>query len=291
MNLQRLRAYRDTLMVDMEEQAKHDHECFEKILRTLSPFLENGDLNGKHVLDIGCGHKYPLSVLFHNHGSVTVGIDLEYIGTSDTTLKMWWRSLALNGIEVTARNLLYLLLKKRTVYYKTLEQMSNISPLTTKVDIRHMSVEEMQFPDETFDLIVSLAVFEHVGDVAKAVNEVSRVMKRRGIAWINIHLFPSLSGGHHREWSHPKYYDSSGIPPWDQLRENRYPVHGGYLNRMREHEYLMLFRQKLDIIEVLDEGSGEGKALLTPDLRRELQGWTESELLKRGITIIARKRE
>ena len=285
--LQRLYAYRSSLTKDMTAQARNDYLWFQKIIRTTTPYC--GDLKGKTILDIGCGFRYPLTVLFHNFGSNVTGIDLEYIGIGDPLVQRWWKRLCLNGLEVTGRSLLYVLLKKQSRYYKALEQVSGISPLNRDVDIRHMNVEKMDFPDETFDLIVSLATFEHVHDVANAVGELSRVMKKGAIAWVNIHLFASLSGGHHPEWSYPGSTTASRVPPWDHLREKKYPVHGCYLNKLREDEYLRIFGERLEIIEVLDEGMGEGKAFLTPNIRRELSNYSDEELLKRGITIIAKK--
>ena len=58
---------------------------------------------------------------------------------------------------------------------------------------------------------------------------------------------------------------------------------------MRQHEYLSLFEKKLHILEVLDFTKGEGKDLLTPEIRQELSDYSEDELTKSGITIIATK--
>lgn len=275
--------YKEVLTVNMRKQAIHDYEWFKEITNTVEPYL--GDLRDKEILDIGCGRTYPLTLLFHSFGSRAVGIDTEYIGINDPLIERWWKRLRRNGVLITGGRLLYTLLRKYKTYYATLGQMCAFPLKRENIDVRMMSVEEMTFPNETFDLVVSVAVFEHVPDVARAVSEISRVMKKKAIAYINIHLFTSLSGGHRRFPDHPSTWR---VPPWDHLRENRYPTIG-FVNKLREQEYLSLFREKLDILEVLDIDKGEGKELLTPEIRQELLDYSEEELTKRGITIIATK--
>ncbi len=155
---------------------------------------------------------------------------------------------------------------------------------TQGVDVRQMSVEETLFPDETFDIAISIAVFEHLPNVSQAVSELQRVMKRGGVAYTSIHLFTSPSGGHHFNWQ-----NTDKVPSWDHLRGRKLPL-TAYLNRLREHDYLLLFREKFEVLEVLDVNKEEGKALLTPEIRAELKDYSEEELLKHGIIIVARKR-
>jgi SAM-dependent methyltransferase len=188
-----------------------------------------------------------------------------------------------NGIEGFARDFLYAILLKNKTYYNTLGKLGNFSSTTKDIDIREMNAENLLFPDETFDIAVSIATFEHISNVPQAVSELSRVMKKGGVAYILIHLFTSLSGGHHFDWANP-----SKVLPWDHLRQNKYPV-PVYLNKLREHEYLHLFGENFNILEVIDISVGEGKDLLTPEIRDELAHYSEEELLKRGITIVARK--
>ena len=57
-------------------------------------------------------------------------------------------------------------------------------------------VSTLPFKDCTFDLVTSIAAFEHLQNVPAVVSEMQRVMKPGGVAWISIHLFTSLSGGH-----------------------------------------------------------------------------------------------
>ena len=47
--------------------------------------------------------------------------------------------------------------------------------------IRHENIEKLSFSDESFDLIVSNDVFEHVPNPKFAFRECSRVLKNRGV--------------------------------------------------------------------------------------------------------------
>ena len=79
-----------------------------------------------------------------------------------------------------------------------------------------------------------------------ALREVARVLKPGGLAHIDIHLFTSLSGGHHLEWTWPEREQVRTVPPWDHLRQNRYPV-DYYLNRWREGDYCAGFEKHLAV--------------------------------------------
>lgn len=64
--------------------------------------------------------------------------------------------------------------------------------LNSDVANLHYRVENalaLSFPDNTFDLIISVDVIEHVGDPARMIAEIQRVLKPGGVALIT---FPSL---------------------------------------------------------------------------------------------------
>jgi hypothetical protein len=134
-----------------------------------------------------------------------------------------------------------------------------------------------------------MAVFEHIEDVEGAAREAARVLKPSGAAVIVPHLFPSISGGHHLEWSRPDTAPSTRVPPWDHLREHRFPANV-YLNRLRRADYDRAFGERFRIEEAVEER--EGEALLTPELERELgaRGYTRDDLLTKTVTYFLRRR-
>lgn len=273
----------DFWRIDIREHARRQDEQFQMMLNSLEPRL--GPIKGKRILDIGCGRSYPFALLFNSLGNQVTGIDILYIGANEPLVLRYPRILMHNGLKSLAEELLYKLSLKEKAYYQALEKVAAF-PLTTQgITFERMSAENMNFPDETFDIVVSVASFEHIANVPQAVSELSRVMKRGAIAYVIIHLFTSPSGGHHFNWPNP-----DKVPPWDHLRQRKLPL-TIYLNKMRKHEYLEVFgRGKLDVLEVLDIGRGEGRELLSAEIRAELSGYSDDELLQRAIAIVARQR-
>lgn len=281
--LHKLHFYLRVLSQDMPERANSHYRQFRVMLDIVKHY--SGEVRGKSILDIGCGRLYPYSLLFHSLGNRVVGIDLLYIGAGISPLRRYWTILHRNGLINFGREFLFSILLKNRAYYRELRRVCGFPLVSDGIRFIEMNVERMGFPDDTFDLAVSIAVFEHVSDVAEAVAELFRVLKGGGIAYINIHLFSSLSGGHHDKVD---YTNPDRVPPWDHLRRRTRPL-PCYLNEMREHQYLSLFQEKFEILEVLDIGKGEGEELLSPEIGAELSDYSEEELLKRGITIVARK--
>lgn len=267
---------------DYAKIARIKYEQFQAILSVLQHYT--GQMTGQRVLDIGCGRTYAFALLFHSLENDVTAIDIDYIGANDPRPIKWWRILKHNGFQKLAEELLYKLLLKDRTFYKALRNVSAF-PLTTQgITFKQADAQNMSFADETFDVVISIAVFEHLPNVPQAVSELFRVMKAGALAYIDINLFTSPSGGHHLFGLNPQK-----VPPWDHLRQKRLPL-TCYLNEWREAQYLQAFQERLEIMGVLDIGKGAGRELLTPEIRAELSDYSEKELLKHGIVIIARKR-
>ena len=56
--------------------------------------------------------------------------------------------------------------------------------------IRHEDLQRTSFADETFDLIITLEVFEHIPDALIAEKEVIRVLKKKGIYCFTVPFIP-----------------------------------------------------------------------------------------------------
>ncbi len=268
---------------DMRHKARYQYKQFQSMLNALE--LRAGPIKEKTILDIGCGKFYPFTLLFGSLGNRVTGIDILYIRANEPLVRRYHRILRYNGFRSLMEELLYRLSFKERAYYQALEEASASSLTSKGVTFEQMSAENMSFVDETFDIVVSVATFEHLANVPRAVSELSRVMKKGAIAYIDINLFASPSGGHHFDWP-----NTSQVPPWDHLRQRRLPF-TVYLNEMREHEYLEVFRRELNVLEVIDIDKGEGREFLTPEIRAELSDYPEEELTKYGIAIIAEKDE
>jgi SAM-dependent methyltransferase len=245
---------------------------------------------GLRILDVGCGQRAPATLLFQLAGNQVTGIDPEVV-TTGPGLGAFLSIARANGLEralkTSVRQVLF-----DPAYDRRLSELAGKRVSRRGLDIRRLSAIQLPFPDFTFDAVISNAVFEHLPDVRGAVDEVTRVLKRGGVCHIGIHLFPSLSGGHHMGWAFPDESIPSGIPPWDHLRENRYPAHV-FLNKLKESDYRTQFEAEFRRLELLDWITTwtEGEQLLTPEIAAELAGkYTREDLLKREVVVLGRRR-
>ena len=94
-----------------------------------------------------------------------------------------------------------------------------------KCTLIRMDGLDLKFPDETFDVVLSANVLEHVSDPDRYLQELHRVLKKGGVAILE--FYPVWSGprGHHihedmvKAWGGERYVnDGSIIPDWGHLR-------------------------------------------------------------------------
>ncbi|MFZ6027528.1 MAG: class I SAM-dependent methyltransferase [Chloroflexota bacterium] len=150
-------------------------------------------------------------------------------------------------------------------------------------------VAQMPFRCCYFDLVSSVAAFEHFLDVPAVIAELARVLKPAGMVWIVIHPFTAPSGGHNVKLMEiPLQTLPKGVAPWDHLRQRRLPFHVP-LNEWRIQQYLEAFSGHFDILK---HGCAlrEGQHLLTAKIAAELSAYTREELTCLAYTIVARKK-
>jgi len=242
-------------------------------------------LEGHRVLDVGCGKSYWLTLLLHSVGVQVTGIDTEVTEPGFNPGK-YLRILLKNGLKRVARTLVWDLFFARS-YYSELQKVAAFPLRFEGVDTRPMSVTELDFQAQTFDLVVSYEVFEHLPNIPAALSSLRRVMKPEGITYLCIHNFTSLSGGHHIAWKYPDSKPSTIVPPWDHLRQNRFPDIPSFINRLREKDYRQEFEKQFDILEWFTLYT-EGEKLLTPEIRAELNDYSPDELIMKEFVVIAR---
>lgn len=163
-------------------------------------------------------------------------------------------------------------------------------------------------PDQSFDLVYSIATFEHVADPVRVLSEILRVTKIGGYAYIQAGPLYHSPFGHHM-FSYFKDY------PWIHLRKakdeikayarerqidiavkrdlgitsdeyidgmlNSAHVNGLFLEDYRLNE----FQSRNDIKVILSHTSYEGRELLTADLLSEMHGYKPEHLVEHGFEI------
>ena len=217
------------------------------------------------VLDLANGRLRPQYTLLKAEGHNVYGIDLA------------------NRPETNWRNQTYRL--ARWSYRRNLKLLSSIDDETLICG----DVGALPFPNEAFDLVTSIAAFEHLLAVPTVVAELQRVMRPGSLVWVSIHLFTSLSGGHNLSFTQiPTHTVPDWIDPWDHLRRRKLPFHVP-LNEWRKNQFLETFANHF---EILDHYCAirEGEHLLTPALKAELSSYSRDELTCRDFVIVACKR-
>jgi SAM-dependent methyltransferase len=270
--------------------AEHDYRQVYLATKERIERVLGREATGLRILDVGCGQRAPATLLFQMAGNQVTGIDPEVV-TAGPGIGAFLRIARANGVERAAKTMVRQLLFDPP-YDRRLSELIGKRVTRRGLDIRQLSAIQLPFPDFTFDAVISNAVFEHLPNVRGAVDEVTRVMKRGGVCHIAIHLFPSLSGGHHMGWAFPDQSIPEGVPPWDHLRGNQHPAHV-YLNQLKESDYRAQFEAESRRLELLDWITSwtEGEKLLTPAIEAELAGrYTREDLLKREIVVIGRRR-
>lgn len=274
-----------------QEFAWHDyHNVFSDARQVLEQFIAK-PLDKTRMLEVGCGQHFTTTLLFHSLGVKVTGIDIEFIDPH-SSLKGFFALWRKRGFARFIKTLLRRLIFDRA-YYQVIRKEFKHPLKVDNLDLRVMNACALEFPDNHFDYIYSNAVLEHIAEVDKACQEMSRVVHPDGIVYVSIHLFPSLSGGHHPEWAYPdetlnQYRFKAGrrIPPWDHLRQNLFPV-DVYLNKLREKDYLSIFNKYFSLIKT--DSRYEGEQYLTNDIMKELRGYSRDELLKRTLKVVMKK--
>jgi SAM-dependent methyltransferase len=242
---------------------------------------------GARILDLGCGQTATQTLLFNADGAKVTGVDIE-VPTYKMSLPVFFKVIKLNGLERALKSLARHALFDKGFFIELSKEYGRAISFED-IDSRIMDAKSMSFDSSIFDFIFSTTVFEHIDDVPAAVKEVNRVLKNSGIAIISIHLFPSLSGGHCLEWIFPDQFFSNKVPPWDHLRDNKYPINA-YLNKLTISQYREIFRRYTEIIK--EETVKDGERFLSQDLELELskKGFSKEDLLTRSVNFFIRKR-
>ena len=240
----------------------NEERISEDRFREISPFIKL--MNTTRILDLANGRLRPQYTLINTKGYQAFGLDIannkdDYFQSQGYRLARW--------------------------IYK-----SHIGDRISSEEDRLVSgdVNSLPYKNDIFDLITSVAAFEHFLDVPGTVCEIHRVIQVGGFAYIRIHLFTCLSGGHNiKIMEIPLQTLPKGVDAWDHLRKRQLPFDVP-LNRWRIHQYLEEFSRHFEIVNHYC-ASREGEHLLTPEIEAELSDYSRDELTCGAYVIVARK--
>jgi SAM-dependent methyltransferase len=199
-------------------------------------------LRGLDVLEVGPGQYLSQMTYFAMHNRVT-GIDLDVIAHAGASPLAYVDMLRFNGARRTTKTIGRKLMGIDRAYAAELHRQLSLQA-RPRHQVLRMDVSELQFPDQSFDLVYSRAVFHHLPDAQRAIREVARVLRPGGVAYIALHPFTNPTG-----CLDPRVMmDGSNLgDAWPHLRpETQDWVRPcAFINKLRVPKWRSLFREEM----------------------------------------------
>jgi SAM-dependent methyltransferase len=268
----------------------HEYEYF---LAKYSP-NKKSKLVDNQVLEIGFGARPWRLISLASLGVDIKGIDLDR-PTYGFSPKRLLQVLKENGVErfvkSLARGVLYDRADLRQLKAELKSQNKELVLAASRMVVGNAG-ETRHFAPDSFTFAFSEDVFEHIPPTVlpKVVENLKRWLKPGSIAVIRPHVFTGISGGHDPDL-YPHKVVNQDIPQdraWSHLLDPDFKVNT-YLNKLRLADYINLFSEHFEILEMKQKYDQLGKEYLTPELREKLiPTYTEEELLTNQIAFVLR---
>jgi ubiquinone/menaquinone biosynthesis C-methylase UbiE len=238
------------------------------------------------LLDIGCGQLLRHALIFGIDNEV-IGIDVElpfkYPYVFDF-FKIISRCGTKRAVKTAVRQILGIDRRFRRSLMRRLGLMK-----LPDIEMHLMDAMQLEFEDNSFDGAYSFSVFQYITDPPLAAEQIYRVLKPGGAAYIQLHLYTSMGGSDHPLLrANPEKY-----PPWGHLRPSTsyYLKHGLNVNCWRLAQYKEMFENIFDEVHYVsrDDEQAPVRQWLTPSIRAELAEYSEEELLTSTFTALCRK--
>ena len=149
----------------------------------------------------------------------------------------------------------------------------------------------MSFPDDTFDVAYSFAVFQHLQEPERVASEMARVVRPGGFVYLEFILYTSQTGSHDLRLLGGGTAD---IPGWAHLRAGYADTvqQSAYLNRLRLPQWRAIFAATLPGHELMLVSSED--PAVEAELRRlretgELADYEPDELLTSKVVVMWQK--
>lgn len=249
---------------------RHAEEMGARIAERLGRPLE-----GLDVLEIGPGQR-GVERLWYARANRYVGIDIE-VGDGASLVGGFLRDLRRSGTTRALKTLGRRALGLDRAYTRELRrQLGYDGPAPRVVE---MDAASMTFPDDCFDVVYSVSVFEHLPDVEAVTREVARVLRPGGVAAILTHIWTSDTGIHD-----PRLFGArADLPFWAHLRAETSGLVAAncYLNKLRLDDYRAIFHSGFGAPDFLLFQAGPEARTALSELRAAgaLADYTDEELL------------
>lgn len=259
-------------LADSANQAGTDAQLFKRA----SHLLEETGLNRKtaKILDLACGPLAGQTLLFNSAGYNIIGVDM-YIPPAYLPLpgfKQWFQ----RGKYVKAWQ------EATAPYYQALVRQIDLKLKWNGVKIELADLTRLKFPAGSFEAVICLNHLHQAPDVEGLLAEAARVLKPGGVLIAQLKPYASLSGAfspdNPHSWSHLRPA-AEVFPPNSTVS----------LNQWREPQHRAALEKFFRLEQWQTEQDDQAVAQLTPEIRSELGDYSEAELTRRQIMVLARK--
>lgn len=247
------------------------------------------ELSNKRVLEIGPGQFMAQMTYLAMRNSV-LGVDRDLAIQGFRPIE-YFKMLRTNGIQRAVKTIGRKLLGVDRRYASELMRQLALDQ-RPKLSVLQMDVRQLDFPEKYFDFAYCRSVLHSLPDPGSALDEIAKVLKPGGVAYISIHLYTSPTGS-----LDPRVYTDrrEELNVWPHLRSRL--VHSVdpanvYLNKLRLSEWQKLFAEAMPGVQcILNRGQDPRLELVAKTLQGqgELLDYSLDELLTFEVVALWRK--
>lgn len=178
-----------------------------------------------------------------------------------------------------------------------------------KIDYFQMDAHFLNFPDNHFDVVISIATLEHVSNPYQVMSEIIRVTKPEGFCYIqSAPLYHSAYGHHifggldHYPWIHLRLnadeiivycrtnnislgLNDDALEAYIKGMLNPAHINGLYIN---DYQINTLINRN-DLITLYQAISYEGENLLSDEIKNQLKTYNPNDLVTHGFELVIQK--
>lgn len=238
------------------------------------------------ILEVGSGQRSAFKYLLGARNRY-VGVDIEPAPTGNLVPDLV-QDIRQRGMSRAVKNAIKNLSGLSRKFDRTMK--AAVGAESFDISFFEMDAERLAFPDDSFDIVISHNVFEHLPNPVAVMREISRVLRAGGVAHIHTHLYTSDSGAHD-----PRVYsgDRAHLPYWAHLRSEtaRLVASNCYVNKLRLAEYIEGFEAPWPGSESTPLPSSEELKVQLRALRKigELEEFSDLELVTNVLRTVWKK--
>jgi SAM-dependent methyltransferase len=248
------------------------------VLREIA-LVQGKPVKDMDILEIGSGQK-SIQLAVMSQANRAIGIDRES-SNNDLSVRNVLHTIKTDGAVRAAKTVARKAMGFDRQIRKEFATQMGLDAWRS-LNVQQMDAGNMSFPDASFDIIFSRAVFEHLENPRDVLREVARVIRPGGVFYCLLHLYSSYSGCHDIRI----FANRSGdLPLWAHLREEHKHkvIQNTYLNRLQLIEWRNLLSDVLPGVQVdalMDDSDPRHLSELA-EIRKhgELTNYSDEELL------------